>query len=158
MMSRYEKWSLLVEELGFLAVAGSIFLLMQQTTAQVESLRSSSYIAVNSKQLELDSIFIQNPDLRPYFFEKKKIDKNDKNYYKVVSLADYTIDYFDLFYSQVDYFLPPKIDPKQKAFNSWNTYIKQSFKLSPVLCQRLNEVKSWYTPEFVQFAGSECHY
>ena len=57
MRGRYEKWSLLVEVSGVLAVAGSIFLLSQQTTAQVESLRSSSYIAVNSKQLELDSIF-----------------------------------------------------------------------------------------------------
>ena len=72
MRGRYEKWSLLVEVSGVLAVAGSIFLLSQQTTAQVESLRSSSYIAVNSKQLELDSIFIQNPDSRPYFFEKKR--------------------------------------------------------------------------------------
>jgi hypothetical protein len=115
------------------------------------------YIAVNSKQLELDSIFIQNPDLRPYFFEKKKIDKNDKNYNKAVSVADYTIDYFDLFYSQVDYFLPPRIDLNQKAFNSWKTYIKQSFKLSPILCQRLNEVKGWYSSEFVHFVGSECH-
>jgi hypothetical protein len=157
MRGRYEKWSLLVEVSGVLAVAGSIFLLSQQTTAQVESLRNSSYIAVNSKQLELDSIFIQNPDLRPYFFEKKKIDKNDKNYNKAVSVADYTIDYFDLLYSQVDYFLPPRIDQNQKALNSWKTYIKQSFKLSPILCQRLNEVKDWYTSEFVHFVGSECH-
>lgn len=49
MMGRYEKWSLLVEVSGFLAVAGSIFLLSQQTTAQIESLRSSSYIGPTEK-------------------------------------------------------------------------------------------------------------
>ncbi|WOD37763.1 hypothetical protein [Nodosilinea sp. E11] len=159
-VNKYERWSLGIEVTGFIAVIISILLLSQQTHAQVESLYSSSYAAVVDKQLSLTSIFIEKPELGSYFLKNDKpnidlkdLEESDLNaYYQAIAMADYYLDFFDLFHDQVSYFLPHSRDPKGESYLGWENYITESFKQSPILCQRLAQVQDWYTPGFKEFS------
>lgn len=161
-MNKYERLSLGVQIVGFIAVIASIVLLSQQTHAQVESLSSSSYAEVVDKQLSLTSVFIEKPELGPYFLQNDKsnnidlrdLEENNPNdYYKVISMADYYLDFFDLLHDQVSYFLPRSRDPKGESYLGWKNYITESFRQSSILCQRLVQVKDWYTSGFKEFSG-----
>jgi hypothetical protein len=161
-MNDYEKFSLLIQIIGFILVIISLCFLSQQTSAQVEGvkaqvegvrsqvngLRSSAYAVVMDKQIEIHKIFLEKPSLRPYF-EGKKIQKSDIEYAQVQALADYHLDFFDFFWAQEENFLYS--DKDGDAWRGWKTYIGQSFDRSPILCERIKEVKSWYENSFIEF-------
>ena len=187
-MKKYERWSLGVDIAGFVVVVISIWFLYLQTQtqnkaldaqnkaldaqneslrAQNKSLTSSSYAAVVNEQLQLTSIFIEEPILGSFFLNDGATtdpvdlealkDDNPNLYYKVIAVADYHLDFFDLFIGQSDYFL--KFDDgvfDEEAWESWLRYIKDTFAQSPVLCQRLEQVQNWYTAYYRDF--SECSF
>ena len=121
--------------------------------------KAESSLPVESRQLtrstthrlriELDKVFITSPELRPYFHSGYDIDTKNKNYLKAVAISDFMIDLFDLFWSQADKI--PHIEKGGSAWQAWRQYIGDCFKNSPVLTRRFEEVKSWYSKDFVRF-------
>ena len=142
--------------MGFVFVVISLGFLVEQTKfqvkqtkLQVDGLRSSSYAAVLDKQLEIHKIFLDAPKLRTYFENGIEIRESDQYYNKVISIADYHLDFFDLLWGQGDNFLSLKDD--EDAWRGWQIYIGDTFNKSPALCQRLKTVSSWYENNFIEF-------
>jgi hypothetical protein len=118
------------------------------TEAQTQALQSSTYQGLMDKQMQLDQIFIEHPEVRPYIFNKKSIEKNDKNYNRVMAVVDYQLDFFQMVSSQSNFLPELKVD--SSARNSWDGYMKATFEDNSSLCKRLYEAKEAYDSEFVK--------
>lgn len=166
-ISNFEKKSLgleiaglAVQVAGLFGVVISLLFISKQvqdqsiaTKSQTKALRSSTYQGILDKQLELDKIFIENPELRPYVFEKKEIKKSNSNYHKLISVADYQLDFFQMVWSQSEFL--PEMQSSGLAWDSWAGYMKATFEYNSVLCSRLREVKGSYNRDFVEMIETE---
>jgi hypothetical protein len=144
-MSLYEVLSLLISSLGFGAIVVSLFFLRQQVTeatvqtAKVSaSLKSSVYSGITEATLTVDRLFIDHPELRPYFYSEKLVSENDTDYHKVLAAAEYILDFFSAIVMQAKHF--PEIWPRLE----WEEYMVDMFARSPALCDYLKSVSNWY--------------
>ncbi|MFN6569539.1 hypothetical protein [Dendronalium sp. ChiSLP03b] len=120
----------------------------------LESFRNDAYIAVVDKQLELNKLLVENPSFNKFFIlDNQLVEKNNPNYHEILAVSDFFLDYFDLYYSQSNYFLPADDEFAIESRRTWEKYIKDSFQNIPILCKRLNEVKDYYTKDFKNFSG-----
>ena len=149
-LSPFETLSLLLSLLGLM----SIGILAYQTRQSSRALESTAEQTIQSQQLELDKIFIENSSLRPYFDSGKDLGERDPNRDKVLALADLQIDFFGSVLTQTANI--PALQHDTAEWRAWENYIHSTFSASPVMCQRLASTKDWYTPEFVSFALSKC--
>lgn len=142
--------ALLVEIIGFSLIVWQVFIARQAFEVQ-------AWQMITQQMTEIDKIFVEHPDLYPYFYQKKQIDINDPLYPKVVSMADMLLDYMDGFEDDFVRKLAGMED-NGKYWKAWEKYFQDQFNLSPVLCNRYKEVKSWYTENGVldSFAIKGC--
>lgn len=117
-----------------------------------------------------------NPDLIPYFWERKSLKKvplksleeeQDFNR-KVIALADYHLAFFELIWTQREFLVTYFTDYSHiKSFDEgtfeetwdstgWAKYIKQSFENSPILCELVQENKDFYQKNFVDTVLGYC--
>ncbi len=125
---------------------------VQQSKAleqQSETLENSARQVVFSQPIEVDKLFLQNPDLRKYFYENRAIQRDDANYDRVMALADLILDSFDVFFSQGQFL--KELQEDTPAFTAWSAYIHDMYATSPALRVRLDEVSRWYSPDFREF-------
>ena len=152
-MEHKEKLSLFFEVFSAVLVTTSIVFLIRQTDAQIDALKSSTFSDIAGQQLELNRNFLAQPELRKYFAPKgQPIASNDPNYNAAIALADYHIDFFSLFWGQSTYFI--QSSDTQDADVAWNNYVGDMFRQSPVLCERLNQIQSWYERAFLDWIES----
>jgi hypothetical protein len=107
-------------------------------------LKANIYGSTAIQMFTVDQVFINEPELRPYFYSNKDIINNDPLYDKVVAVAELLLDFFDSILLQQQHF--PQIWPPHE----WEAYIRDSFANSPVLCRYLKSVKHWYTDRLVK--------
>lgn len=124
---------------------------------QRRSVEEQSWRMISQDMQEINKLFIKYPDLYPYFNQKKKVQPNDKIYPQVISMADMLLDFMDGFEDEHVRKLSGMED-KGKYWTAWENYFQDQFRLSPELCKRYKEVKSWYTENGVleEFARKGC--
>lgn len=151
-MTLYELLSLIISIAGFTTVIISIVFLVRQTREMamqtkyvVESIKSSIYGSTAPQLLGADELFINCPELRPYFYSGKGITENDVLYNKAIAVAEYLLDFFESALLQIKHFPTVQVWPRKQ----WEAYIIDSFANSPVLCKYLNSTKDWYIDELV---------
>ena len=147
-MTLYEKISLLVSVLGFLAVFVTFIVLTRQTKEMAkqsqyvaEALRVSIYQGSDDRSIAVDQIFVSHPELRPYFYLGQDIDENNPDYPRVIAVADLILDFFDSVLLQPQYF------PATFVCKSWEPVIIDIFANSPILCRHLQSIKDWHSGE-----------
>lgn len=168
-LSLFELLSLAISIIGFTSALYSLYLLRQQTTSVAETLDVSSFQNIMNQQLELNKIFLDAPDFRPYFFDGVDITHDDANYTKAVAIADTYIDFLDNLSGQIGHlasvagYTDDRIgrNAAQRTdmrleYNAWMSYTYDSFRYSPVMCHRLAEVRLWYTSWFTGVAHEAC--
>jgi hypothetical protein len=124
---------------------------------QKRAVEGQTWQLIIQQMNQIDKIFIDNPDLYPYFFQKKQLKSNDKNYPKVKSMAVMLLDFMDAF--DDDYVRKlAGMNDGGKYWISWENYFVDQFSLSPVLCDSYKEMKSWYVENGVitKFAAKGC--
>lgn len=150
-LTTFELLQIIISIFGFALVIRSI----NQVSNTLHNTASQN---ITSQLLELDNIFIDkdNAKLWPYFHEGKSLDISEQatDYGRIISIADYHLDFFDLFYAQAMYL--PELSEGTAARTAWENYIYDSFAESPVMCERINDVQSWYEPELVTKAVTPC--
>ncbi|HBG07585.1 MAG: hypothetical protein A2075_23440 [Geobacteraceae bacterium GWC2_58_44] len=149
-LTPYELLSLIISAAGLVAV----IIVWTQTRQMTASLESTAWQTVQSHQLELNKVFIENPGYMPYFYSGASISESDKNYNKAVAIADLKLDFFDSLYGQAKHL--PELQGDSAAWKAWERYILDSFEQSPIMCKRINEVPCWYTSDFLEVAGRKC--
>jgi hypothetical protein len=138
-LTLYEILSLCVSSVGFIAVTISVFSLMRQTRLGNSSLMSSSYQSTATQILKIDELFVNNPSIRTYFYNRKDISIHDDEYQHIIAICEYLLDIFDSYLIQLRHF--PGVWPS----GWWEEYMIDLFKESIVLCDYIKLRKKWYT-------------
>src|SRR5262249_53878568 len=94
-MTRYEVLSLRVQVVGYFLVVLSLLV----TWLQLHQLSEQNRLLVHTQRegptLARDRVFIEYPEIRPYFYGGVDIDEKDPLYNKVVAVAEMHLDVFD---------------------------------------------------------------
>jgi hypothetical protein len=146
-----ELLSLIISVAGFITVIITLALLIRQTremTTQTkyvaDSLKSSAYENLENRIFAVNEVFINSPELRPYFKSGKDINEKDPAYNKVMAIADMLLDFLDSLIMNTQRF------PQMYSYEWWNTFAIDSFANSPVLCKYLESNKDWYNSELIE--------
>ena len=115
----------------------------------------SSWVGLSNETIDIDKVFIENPEFQKYFFQKAKISKDDPNYAKARAIGLLMLDYAESSLATVDYLhkhLPEVIVDKE----AWETYFTNVFHSSPLLCDLYAENKSGFGKMLRRFADAAC--
>ncbi len=129
-----------------------VFLVLQnriivaQTRFALQSVESNVFSTVTGQNLETDKMFIQYPELRPYFYLGKDIADTDPLAERAKAAAECLLDYYDSQTSQLKKY--PGIWRYEKG--SWEANIIDMFAWSPVLCRYLEANKDWYGDDLLR--------
>lgn len=128
---------------GLSVIVWQAFVATRALEVQAKALEVQAWQGISNEMTEINKQFIEHPELYAYFEKKKPIKPNDKLYPKVISMADMILDFVDQFDDDFVRKLAGMEDGG-KYWSAWNNYFKDQFRMSPALCNRYNEVKSWY--------------
>lgn len=124
----------IVALLGFLAI---LYQFRQLDLDLKSNTRGSIYeMAATVKQ-----VFIDHPELMPYFFEDKEISKSDDQYQRVIAVADLYCLYLEQIATQSE-----SISAENRL--SWLKYAAGIYRGSFVIRSYLNDKRDWYSKEF----------
>jgi hypothetical protein len=132
---------LVISALGFTAVIFSIRTAQEQMSYAAAQTRVLTRDRSLSNVLTLHRVFLDHPELRPFFFEGKDIKETDPLYPQVEAVADMHLDAFayNLGYRLVfpdDYRHP----------EGYKGYIRSRLALSPIMRRRLEQKPDWFSP------------
>jgi len=143
---------LIISVASFVTVCITLILLIlqnrvivAQTKYALESVESNVFGSVSAQNLTCDAIFVNEPQLRPYFYAGKEVGENDPLYHRVYATAEYLLDYFDSLATQLRKY--PALWRSEKE--SWEKNIIDMFAWSPALCKYLDANKDWYNDELL---------
>jgi len=103
---------------------------------------------------EISKIFIEHPDLRPYFYDEKPIATDDVNRNAVLQLSEMYLDFIESFQDDYVYKLPGMAEDGKYRLQ-WDLYFRDMFATSPTLCKVAKEKQKWYSTKFDKYAPSE---
>lgn len=146
----YELATLLLSLIGL----GSLFFIARQVhmageQAQAAKIQTQALTtqSVMSQLLQLDSLFIEHPEVRPYFYYGKEINKGDEHYDRALAVAEFQLDFFDSYLTQSQY-----LTLGDEERQNWEKYITDSFSTSPIMCARLKDAPGWYGAKLEKLA------
>jgi len=147
-MSRFERYnlmfsviSLVISAFGFTAVLISLWDAREQMTylaAQTKILTRDRSVC---NVLTLHRVFLDHPELRPYFFENKDLEETDPLYPQVEAVADM---HLDVFAYNLDYRLV--FPDGWRTAEGYKDYIRSRLALSPIMRRRLEKRADWFSP------------
>jgi hypothetical protein len=147
-LSRFQRLSLavsvialVISALGFTAVIVSIRTAQAQMGYMAAQTRVMTRDRSLSNVLTLDRVFLDHPELRPYFYEGKDLEVSDPLYPKVEAVADMHLDVYGY---NLDYRLVFPDD--YRSPESYKRYIRSRLALSPVMRRRLEKKAEWFSP------------
>jgi predicted PurR-regulated permease PerM len=146
----HEFISLCISFLYFVIVVITLIVLIYQnkiistqTNYALQSVEGSIYSNITTQSLAEDQIFVNSPELRPYFYEGKLLEQGDPLKHKVHATSEYLLDFFDSLESQLKKYPNLWIHEKRE----WEANIIDQFAWSPELCRYLDATKDWYSTE-----------
>src|SRR5262245_24345793 len=100
-MSSYELLSLIVWTISSLAVIVSLYwvnrqtgIFARQTEYVARSLMESLAESMNNQSHEISRIFVEYPELRPYFYDSQPIEENNPDFHRAEAVAELLLDIF----------------------------------------------------------------
>ena len=118
--------------------------------SQVErSVRSATRSNIYDLAARVKQNIIDNPELRPYFHESKKITANDKNYDKVMAVADLFCLYLENIATQGE-------GVSKENRRAWGEYIRDKYESCPAIKMHLKSNESSYSEEFWKILNNEA--
>jgi hypothetical protein len=134
-------WSLLPLVISIIALSVSI----RQWRVVNEATTTTVYDRTVSMVLEIDRAHLNNPKLRPFFYENRHLDKKDPDANQVEALAEVILDCFEILLTEIkDH---PNRYPHSDGDRAW---IVDSFKHSEVLRDYLDSHKQWFAGEIFE--------
>jgi hypothetical protein len=111
----------------------------QQAKLTAQQAELQAYAAGSAQMSAIDNIFVEHPEVYPYFYEGKPIAQNDPEYNKVLTVA-----------MAVTNFLETNL-PRDGAAPMpwWEKYISDQFAISPIMCEYLERRNAWFDPRLV---------
>jgi hypothetical protein len=143
---------LIISVLGFSAVIFSI----RTAQGQLSYMAAQTSLQVKDRSLAnalaLDRVFLDHPELRPYFYEGKDLDKADPLYPIVEAVADMHLDVYTYGLSYRICYPDQYRHPKAYAH-----CVRDMLAHSPVLRRRLEKKAAWFSPQLRELLkGTPC--
>lgn len=148
-MTAFEVISLLISLAGSIGVVVSLFLVYRQTTIFNRQLMESVSQSVTNYSLEVSRLFLQHPDLRPYFFAGQPIEESHPDYLRAEAVAEVMLDIFWTMMSEVKH-MPDASWTDEAAREQWTNYMGDCFATSPLLTNFLRRRQDWYGADMVR--------
>ena len=135
----FERWTLIIQVIGTVLVVVSLVVIAYQTQQTAQQAKLQAYEGGSGQMSAIDNIFVEHPEVYPYFYEGKAIAQNDPEYNKVLTVA-----------MAVTNFLEANL-PREGAdpMPWWEKYISDQFAISPILCEYLERRNAWFDPRLV---------
>ena len=147
-----------IEFLTLLVAFASVLILWKQLydidktlESQNSLLESQAYNYIENGLLELDKIFIEKAEYRPFFVENCPLPTKESERQKVLAIADAKLDFIDGFYSQES-----RIDWNRYDRSGWDEYFHDSFRSSIALRQEFCTSPEQYGLQLRAFASPYC--
>lgn len=144
---------------GVITLVTIIFLLREtkeitnQTRLTSSSLMSGIYQEIAAKMIQIDSQFVQFPELRPYFYGSRPIprgNRNEKKLEHITAMAEMIIDFMDLLMVLKNIASKSRADQEMRLpLDEWTTYFCELYRTSPIMQHYLSEHPHWYNPGLV---------
>ena len=134
--------SLLVSIVGLGSIVISIESFKQSERAALAD--ASQRIITDSANV--DKLFIQYPEMRPFFRERKSIRRGDEGYDRAAAIAELRVNAYDAVLAFPGVF---------KADN-WGSVARSAFRDSPIMCEFISMYKDNYSKATVQIADEVC--
>ena len=147
-MTTFETLSLIASIAGSIGVIASLWLVNRQTRVFQRTLMESISQTMTRYSLDISRIFLENPDLRPYFFSGRPIDENHPDYLRAEAVAEVILDIFWTMNSQAKRIQDAEFRDSDTS-SQWALYIGDTFASSPILTNFLTRRKDWYGQEMV---------
>jgi hypothetical protein len=142
--------------LSFIVSFGALIFTYYQSIISNRGVQSQTWQGITQQGNYISQIFVDHPNLRPYFYNSKPINNNDPNYNAVMSVCELYLDFIDSMHDDYVYALPG-MEKNGKTRKYWDCYFKDMFASSPALCVYAVEKQHWYSPKaFIAYMPS--HY
>jgi hypothetical protein len=95
----------------------------------------------------VDRVFVEYPDLRPFFYGRRDADESgvtDDIRKKLDAVSHMMLDCFDDVYHHLEH-LPAS------TRNPWDIFMQDMYRHTPYLKGFLKNNEQWYSPDFVQY-------
>jgi len=130
------------------AVLGGVFALKAtkcQVEVMLEQAREDVHERLYSQSLEIMKFFAENPEVRPYFYDNKKLSAagSEMEKLKVLSTAEMVSGFMELVALEIEQ-QPAGIKPR------WKAYIVDSYNSSAVVREHLSECEAWYADDLLR--------
>lgn len=143
-LTLFELLSLLVAAAGSAILIPTLVSLTQQTRAMRDQSEFLSIQIFSDNVLELDRVFIDRPEMRPYFYEGRDIEELDgEGRNRALAIAEFKLDVLGSISGVGSEY-------KMMHMQEVRRYIVRSFADSPVLCRYLRENHDVFGPELVR--------
>ena len=134
------------------AIIGGIFV-QRAAKRQIEVMLLQSRGDVNERlynqSLSIMKFFAENPELRPFFYDNRKLSEasNELEKLKVLSAAEMVAGFTELVALQLQE-QPAEIQPR------WQAYIVDAYGSSSVLREHLASCRAWYADDLLRLLPS----
>ena len=116
-----------------------------------EHIRSaSSTNNIYTQMIDIDKLFVENPDLKLYFYSNKCLEDNirERDREQLFSVTEILVDYFDNVFQQ-------KKAIGYSTFKSKGTYMRYFYKKSYILMKYIEHHVDWYQKGFIKYIRGE---
>lgn len=139
----------LVSVLGLPALVISLVFVWKQLKLSANANRATVYQSVPLLMFDIDRLFIERPELKPYFYGRKPLTHDDPEYNRIMSVAELFVDFMD-YVTVVEPALP------EYEWDSWKCYFRELLATSPALQQYWQEYGHWYPDTIAKVLGTPC--
>jgi len=141
-------WTDIAQAIGSIVSCGVTiigFIFVYKQLKQVEqTIQKDSLESLYGRVHEIHQVILNDPQLRPFFYENRPLPDDEMLLNKVAVFSEMVLDFYELISHQKD-FMPSDL------FDSWETYIKDLYRRSPVLKDHLHKHSTWYSAEMRAF-------
>lgn len=123
---------------GSLVAAIGLLLIYSQVYHIKRQIKGSASASLYEQMIDIDRYFVDHPELKTYIYGNNLIEKDDKQYDRIRSLAEMMCDLMEHAFVQKDN-LPLDVWPR------WKDYMQYLYDSSPIIRQHLHESGAWYT-------------
>jgi len=134
--------SLLVSVVGL----GSIWISIESFKQSERAAVASTAQQIISDSADVDKLFIQHPEMRPFFRDKKPIHRGEEGYDRAAAIAELRVNALDTVLAF----------PQVFKADSWSNVARSSFRDSAITCEFISAYKDNYSKATVQIADEAC--
>jgi hypothetical protein len=128
-----------------------VHLLDEENKRQTLFLEAQVWRSIGEEGARITSLIATHPEVRPYFEDRVSISRRDKNFNRVMAIAEMKLDFIDSF--EDDYVRSLRgMEANGKYWVLWQKYFYEMFENSPALCRRYKDLKDTYTSGVAAYA------